>query len=238
MPILESALGIEHAFDIAAALERVVALTIGLEDYTADIGVPQDRGGRRVRLRARRLVNAARAAGVQAIDSVYGEVDDEDRALRAGRARARRTGLRRAWAVCTRGRSCRSTRPSPRQPSQIEKRAADRGRLRGGRGEGLGVVSLGSKMIDPPVVKRALRTVQAARRAGLLEDGAGGDSQRREPPPRPNCSTNAVGRKVPSHVNGTRPCPTRASAPPSRRAASTDRRSAAARTIPPTATSG
>ena len=33
---------------------------------------------------------------------------------------------------------------------------------------GLGVVSLGSKMIDPPVVKRALRTVRIARLAGLL----------------------------------------------------------------------
>ena len=39
---------------------------------------------------------------------------------------------------------------------------------------GLGVVSLGSKMIDPPVVKRALRTVQIARRAGLLEEETDG----------------------------------------------------------------
>jgi citrate lyase subunit beta / citryl-CoA lyase len=36
MPILESALGIENAFEIASASQRVVALTIGLEDYTAD----------------------------------------------------------------------------------------------------------------------------------------------------------------------------------------------------------
>jgi len=40
--------------------------------------------------------------------------------------------------------------------------------------KGLGVVSLGSKMIDPPVVKRALRTVQIARRAGLLEEESDG----------------------------------------------------------------
>ena len=39
MPILESALGIENAFAIATASDRIAALTIGLEDYTADLGV-------------------------------------------------------------------------------------------------------------------------------------------------------------------------------------------------------
>src|ERR1700675_3864045 len=38
MPILESALGIENALAIATARANVVALTIGLEDYTADLG--------------------------------------------------------------------------------------------------------------------------------------------------------------------------------------------------------
>jgi citrate lyase subunit beta/citryl-CoA lyase len=33
---------------------------------------------------------------------------------------------------------------------------------------GLGVVALGSKMIDPPVVQRALKLVERARQMGLL----------------------------------------------------------------------
>ena len=45
MPILESALGIENAFAIAGASEKIVALTIGLEDYTADLGVVKTSGG-------------------------------------------------------------------------------------------------------------------------------------------------------------------------------------------------
>src|SRR5271166_4295420 len=39
MPILESALGIENAFAIATASERIAGITVGLEDYTADLGV-------------------------------------------------------------------------------------------------------------------------------------------------------------------------------------------------------
>ncbi|HZW50419.1 MAG TPA: aldolase/citrate lyase family protein, partial [Rudaea sp.] len=45
MPILESAIGIEHALEIANASPRVCALTIGLEDYTADLGVAKTTGG-------------------------------------------------------------------------------------------------------------------------------------------------------------------------------------------------
>src|SRR5215469_628636 len=46
MPILESGQGIENAAAIAAAGENVVALTIGLEDYTADLGVVKTVEGR------------------------------------------------------------------------------------------------------------------------------------------------------------------------------------------------
>src|ERR1035437_9261150 len=47
MPILESALGIENAFAIAKASPRNCALTIGLEDYTADLGVVKTKEGDR-----------------------------------------------------------------------------------------------------------------------------------------------------------------------------------------------
>ena len=50
MPILESALGIENALAIAGASEKIVALTIGLEDYTSDLGVVKTSGGSGVTL--------------------------------------------------------------------------------------------------------------------------------------------------------------------------------------------
>src|SRR5208337_2146782 len=84
MPILESALGIENAFAIAAASGNVAALTIGIEDYTADLGVAKTAEGRESQYARSRVVNAARAAGVQAIDSVYGDVGDMDGLRRWG----------------------------------------------------------------------------------------------------------------------------------------------------------
>ncbi|MGA9506699.1 MAG: aldolase/citrate lyase family protein, partial [Terriglobales bacterium] len=78
MPIVESALGIENALAIAAATENVAALTIGLEDYTADLGVVKTTEGRESQYARSRIVNAAHAAGIQAIDSVFSDVADMD----------------------------------------------------------------------------------------------------------------------------------------------------------------
>src|SRR5581483_8642798 len=78
MPILESALGIENAYKIASVTNQVVALTIGLEDYTADLGVVKTAIGTETLYARERIVNAARAAGVQPIDSVFGDVADMD----------------------------------------------------------------------------------------------------------------------------------------------------------------
>ncbi|MCK5465382.1 MAG: hypothetical protein KAI95_20285, partial [Bacteroidales bacterium] len=78
MPIVESALGVEHAFEIACSAGNVVAMAIGLEDYTADLGVGRTASGEESLYARTRLVNACKAAGIQPIDSVYSDVANED----------------------------------------------------------------------------------------------------------------------------------------------------------------
>jgi citrate lyase subunit beta/citryl-CoA lyase len=168
MPILETALGIENAFAIASVSDNVVALTIGLEDYTADLGVLKTQLGDESRYARSRLINAARAAGIQAIDSVYGDVGDMS-GLRAWATRARAMGFE--------GMGCihpRQIRPihegfAP-TPAQIEKARKIVAAFDAAQAKGLAVVSLGTRMIDPPVVTRAQRTVDLARRAGLIDE--------------------------------------------------------------------
>ena len=168
MPILESALGIENAFAIARAADTVVALTIGLEDYTADLGVRKTKEGDESQFARVRLVNAARAAGLQAIDSVYGDVGDTD-GLKAWGVRARGMGFE--------GMGCihpRQIRPIHEAfapgPEEIEKALKIVAAFDAAKQKGLSVVSLGTKMVDPPVVLRAQRLVETARRAGLIPE--------------------------------------------------------------------
>ena len=172
MPILESALGIENAFAIAKASDRIAALTLGLEDYTADLGVPKTAGGAESLYARMRVVNAAKAAGVQAIDSVYGDVADNEGLLRWGEA---------SRAMGFEGMGClhpiqietihRAFAPTA---SELEKALQIVAAYEEAQASGLGVVSLGSKMIDAPVVQRARKLVARARQMGITP--AGGQS--------------------------------------------------------------
>lgn len=169
MPILESALGIENAHEIAAASGTVVALTIGLEDYTADLGVQRTKEGDETLYARLRLVNAARAAGVQAIDSVFGDVGDMD-GLRAWAVRSKAMGFE--GMGCIHPRQIRPIHESyAPTPVEIDKALKIVAAFDDAKAKGKSVVSLGSRMVDPPVVLRAQRLVQRAKRMGLIAEG-------------------------------------------------------------------
>ena len=166
MPILESAKGILNSFEIAKASKNNVAIAIGLEDYTADIGVERTNQGRESLFARSQVVNAARSAGIQAIDTVFSDVGD-DVGLRLSVQEAKVLGFD--------GKGCihpRQIKPIHEEfaPSKTEIEKAKKIVLAFDIAEkkGLGVVSLGSKMIDPPVVKRALQTIDLAIATRLL----------------------------------------------------------------------
>jgi len=167
MPILESALGIENAFTIATASEKTVALTIGLEDYTADLGVVKTSTGTESLYARQRVLNAAHAAGIQAIDSVFGDVGDLD-ALRGWATNSRALGFE--------GMGCLHPLQIPviheafaPTASEIERARKIVAAYNEAQEKGLGVVSLGSKMIDPPVVNRALKLMARAQAMGVVQ---------------------------------------------------------------------
>ncbi len=166
MPILESAQGIENAIHIALASPFVAAVTIGLEDYTADLGVVKTPEGRESLWARSRLVNAARAAGVQAIDSVYGDVADEEGLLSWGK-RSRAMGFRGMGCIHPRQIRVIHEAFAP-GAEEITKALRIVEAFQEAEEKGLGVVSLGSKMIDRPVVLRAGLLVDQAREAGLI----------------------------------------------------------------------
>jgi citrate lyase subunit beta/citryl-CoA lyase len=167
MPILESPLGIHRAFEIAAADELVVALTLGLEDLSAELGAPRSEEGWESFTARQTTVYAARAAGVQPIASVFSDIADEDGLARYVR---RERGLGFDGIGCIHPRQIRVVHaemtPTDEQAARAVKivRAA-----RDAEARGLGAVAVGSKMVDPPVVKQAFKTVELAVAGGVLE---------------------------------------------------------------------
>lgn len=167
MPIIESALGVVNAYDIATASNRVVALAIGLEDYTADIGVSRSEDGKESLYARNAVVNAAAAAGIQAIDSVYSDVSNMD-GLRANVSNSKSMGF--VGMGCIHPRQIKVINDGF-NPGEIEIEKAKKIVLafEDAENKGLGVTALGSKMIDPPVVKRALNTIDTAIDSGQIK---------------------------------------------------------------------
>ncbi len=166
MPIIESARGVLKALEIAEASPNSVALTIGLEDYTADIGAQRTQEGRESFFARCTIVNAARAAGIQAIDSVYSDVANTE---------GLRDSVRESKALGFDGKGCIHPRQIGPLHEEIAPSEADIDKAKRivrafdeAQAKGLGVVSLGSKMIDPPVVKRAEHTIEMAIASGIL----------------------------------------------------------------------
>ncbi len=166
MPIIESALGIENSFGIAGASENIVALAIGLEDYTADIGVPRTSEGRESLYARTRLINAAKAAGVQPIDSVFSDVGDME-GLRLNVMNSKALGFEGMGSVHPRQVAVINEGFAPDE-AEIEKSKKIVIAFEEARKSGAGVVALGSKMIDRPVVERAQKTIDIAISTGKL----------------------------------------------------------------------
>jgi citrate lyase subunit beta/citryl-CoA lyase len=166
MPIIESALGIENSFEIAKASDNVVALAIGLEDYTADLGVARTIEGKESLYARTRLVVAAKAAGIQPIDSVFSDVADME-ALRQNVLDSKSLGFEGMGCIHPRQIPVIRQGFAPDQ-TEIEKSRKIVLAFETARQKGLGVVALGSKMIDPPVVERAQKTIDLAVRLNLI----------------------------------------------------------------------
>lgn len=167
MPIIESALGVENPFEIARASVNVVAIAIGLEDYTADLGVPRSAGGNESFYARTRLVVAAKAAGIQPIDSVFSDVGDMDGLLENVKV-SKSLGFEGMGCIHPRQIQVIRQGFSP-GPDEIEKSRKIVQAFETARQQGLGVVAVGTKMIDPPVVARAQKTLDLAIRLGLLD---------------------------------------------------------------------
>jgi len=168
MPIIESALGVEKAFEIATASENVVAMAIGLEDYTADLGARRTNEATESFYARTRMVNACKAARIQAIDSVFSDVGDMD-ALKENVKVSKGLGFEGMGCIHPRQIKVIHESFAP-EANEIDKAKKIVNAFIDATEKGLGVVSLGTKMIDPPVVKRAEKTINLAINLGLISE--------------------------------------------------------------------
>ena len=167
IPSIESATGLLHCVHTATASSRLVALAFGAEDYTASMEIDRTKSGEEL-FHARTMVAwAAKAAGLQVIDSIFPDASDMD-GLRAETELVKRLGYTGKSLVNPRQIEVvhEVFRPKPEEIAHaLEVMEA----IQRAREMGTGVISLRGRMVDAPVVKRAARTIKTAVAFGMLE---------------------------------------------------------------------
>lgn len=165
IPLIETALGVERAFEIATACPRVTALFLGGEDLTADLRCKRTKAGNEIDYARKRLVCAARAAGIDVYDTPFTDVND-DEGIVIDAEYAKSLGFTGKSAIAPRHVRTINEVFSP-SLADIEYAKLVFEAIRIGKLQGKGAVSLRGKMIDKPIVERARQTLEAAKQLGI-----------------------------------------------------------------------
>lgn len=164
--LVETAIGLENVFNIIKASQRVVGVLLGGEDLTSDLGVKRTKEGEEIFYARNKVATACRALKVDSIDTPFTDTNDYE-GLERDTAKAKSLGMTGKAAI------------NPRQidvihsvfaPTEAELKHALRilAAMKEAEKEGKGVFSLDGKMVDAPVINRALTTVELGQRLGLI----------------------------------------------------------------------
>lgn len=158
IPLIETAEGVENAFDIVSCSGRVRAVLLGGEDLSADLRCERTKEGAEIFYARQRVVYAARAAGAEVYDTPFTDVDDTEGLYKDARL-ARNLGFSGKAAISPRHIGIINAVFSPTQ-EEIDYAHEVMDAIRDAKARGKGVVSLRGKMIDAPVAARAKRVIQ------------------------------------------------------------------------------
>lgn len=158
MAAIETPLGIINAYKIAKASDRLIGIAIGAEDFVTNMKTSRSQAGIELLSARSQLVIAARAAGISAIDTVFSDIEDE-KTFRREVALIKQLGFDGKSVI------------NPRQidivhdiynPTDEEVHHARQVMLaiKEADEKGSGVISVNGKMVDKPIVERAMRILE------------------------------------------------------------------------------
>jgi citrate lyase subunit beta / citryl-CoA lyase len=158
--MIETAVGVENALKIAGASSRISAITIGGQDLAADMGITLAKNSCGLEYASQRIVMAAKAAHIDAMDTIYVDVDDEA-GLREATQHAKELGFTGKAAINPRQIDTINEIFTPLE-EEIAKAIDIVAAYKQHAATGVGVFALQGKMVDAPVVARARHVLDLA----------------------------------------------------------------------------
>ncbi|GLY59522.1 citrate lyase subunit beta [Pectobacterium carotovorum subsp. carotovorum] len=164
MAAIESAVGVINAVAIARSSERMIGIALAAFDYVMDMQTERGDGTELFYARCA-VLHAARAAGIDAFDVVYPNVNDDAGFLKEVDL-IRKLGFNGKSLINPRQIELLHNAYAPTQDevdySHLVIKAAEEGER-----AGLGVISLNGKMIDGPIIDHARRVLERAQASGV-----------------------------------------------------------------------
>lgn len=162
MAAIESAEGVLNALSIAKSSKRLIGIALGAEDYVTDLKTTRSDGTELFFARGM-ILNAARAAGIDALDTVYSDVNNEEGFI-AEATLIKKMGFSGKSIINPRQIEPLHKVFMPAEKDLIKARAIMEA-IEEANARGSGVASLNGKMIDKPVVARAQYLLELAEAA-------------------------------------------------------------------------
>ncbi|MBQ0120998.1 MAG: citrate (pro-3S)-lyase subunit beta [Bacteroidales bacterium] len=166
MAAIESTLGVINAYDIATASKRMMGIALGAEDYSANLKTQRTPEGMELLLARQTIVVAARAAGIDALDTVYSNLNDME-TFRKEVELIKSLGFDGKSIINPRQIEVVNEVFAPKE-KEIQKSLTILAAIKEAEKRGSGVIAVNGKMVDRPVVIRAQRTIDLAIASGIL----------------------------------------------------------------------
>lgn len=161
VPLIETASGLYHAYDIASASARVKRLAFGSVDFALDIGARLTREGTELLFARSQLVVISRAAGIEPpIDAVFVDVKDAE-GLRNDARLARQLGFQGKLVIHPDQIPIVHDAFSPTKEEIAEAKAVAAA-FDEALASGSAAISVNGKLVDYPVAERAKRILRQA----------------------------------------------------------------------------
>ncbi|AVF33990.1 MULTISPECIES: citrate (pro-3S)-lyase subunit beta [Rahnella] len=164
MAAIESAIGVINAVAIARCSPRLIGIALAAFDYVMDMQTERGDGTELFYARCA-VLHAARAAGIDAFDVVYSDINDEAGFLREVEL-IRKMGFNGKSLINPRQIELLHNAYAPTQEDVDYARRVIAAAEEGER-KGLGVISLNGKMIDGPIINHAQVVLERASASGV-----------------------------------------------------------------------
>ncbi len=166
MAAIEGAKGVLNAYEIAKSSKRLIGIALGAEDYVTDLKTTRSADGVELLFARQMIVNAAKAVGIAALDTVYSDVNNEEGFIREAEL-IKKLGFDGKSIINPRQIAPLHAVFSPSE-KDLNKARAIMEAIAEAEARGSGVASLNGKMIDKPVVERARYLIERAEAANTV----------------------------------------------------------------------